>query len=81
MEVRLAVWERSVGDGAACVRNLVSSKSTAGCVHQITIDGIDGRAVCGWKYPERVHMLFCLTARCVSVLLSGVRGVLAFFVH
>ena len=35
---------------------LASSKSTEGCVHKVAVDGINGRPVCGWKYPERAHV-------------------------
>ena len=52
MEVRLNLLEGSVGDGAACVRNLASSKSTEGCVDKVAVDGINGTC-CLWLEVPR----------------------------
>ena len=55
LQRRLARLEVSVGDRAPCVRNLVSRKSTGGCVHKVSVDSPD-RTCCGWIYGSQVHL-------------------------
>ena len=58
MEARLARLEGSVGDEAACVRNLGSPKTAGGCVHRI-LEGGDFTC-CRWKFIERPHVRLSL---------------------
>ena len=54
LERRLFRLESSVGDDAACVRNISSFKTLGGCVHLVSGSGVS--TVCGWKFEERAHM-------------------------
>ena len=60
MEHRVARLEGSVGERAACVRNLASPKSLDGCVHLIDLSGGGVVAKCGWKFQERAHIRLAL---------------------
>ena len=54
LERRLFRLESSVGDDAACVRNISSFETLGGCVHLVSGSGVS--TVCGWKFEERAHM-------------------------